>query len=194
MDPQTLSRERALRAIDQFHARPAMGRDDHAGAGPPITGAGPPIIVRAMLAAPRVLVVEDDAVINQALGDLLRDEAYDATCVTTLEQARARLGTSAPACMVLDLNLPDGTGEELLCELTEHGAAPPCVLLSAATDAARVAARFGIALVRKPFELETLLVEIAKAIRRTIAPRDRSAMRTLASAAEVALVPRQPSA
>ena len=119
-----------------------------------------------------ILIVEDDTDINDIVCELLREESYETTGATSLRAARSHLKGDAPACVVLDLNLPDGTGEDLLREMTKAGARSPCVLMSAAPDARRVAARFGVALVQKPFEIQTLLVAVAAAIERAIVPRD----------------------
>lgn len=119
-----------------------------------------------------VLVVEDDVVINDCLCECLHEDAYSSSSATTLYGARSQLLVSKPVCMLLDLNLPDGTGETLLSELTVTGLGPPCVLVSAAREAPRVAARFGIPLVRKPFCLDKLLAVVATAIEQASFPFD----------------------
>lgn len=120
---------------------------------------------------PAVLVIEDDDVIRAALCELLSDD-YASAGVSTLEAALARIASDPPACLVLDLNLPDGSGERLLAQLTSTSRALPTVLVSAAQAASRVAGRFGIALVAKPIDFDRLLAAVALAIERDIVPRD----------------------
>jgi signal transduction histidine kinase/CheY-like chemotaxis protein len=58
----------------------------------------------------RVLVVEDDKAIEEAIGELLADEGYDVTCVQTATAARAVLCGRDFDLVMLDLELPDGSG------------------------------------------------------------------------------------
>ena len=120
----------------------------------------------------RVLVIEDDEVIKDSLGALLREEGYEPTCVSTLAAAKSFLDECEPACALIDLHLPDGLAERLLTELTRRGGAPPSILLSASPAAKRVAGRFGIPLVAKPFDLDILLGAIRTVIERDHRPLD----------------------
>ena len=60
----------------------------------------------------RVLIVEDDAVLADALTTTLRREGYIADSVATAEQADAALATTEIDLVVLDVGLPgmDGCG------------------------------------------------------------------------------------
>ncbi len=120
---------------------------------------------------PRVLVIEDDQVLSETLCDLLSDD-YDALCVLTLAAGIAALSDVGLACILLDFNLPDGTGEHLLIRLTTEGRTVPVVLVSAAQAAPAVARRFGIELVAKPFDFDALLSAVATAISSSIIPMD----------------------
>ncbi len=122
----------------------------------------------------RVLVVEDDVVIRETLCELLSD-TYRALGVGTLEAAQGEIVRDAPACIVLDLNLPDGSGERLLALLLSRGHSIPTVLVSAALAASRVAGRFGIALIPKPIDFDHLLAAVALAIEMPVIPRDGGA-------------------
>ena len=112
----------------------------------------------------RVLVIEDEEDIGEALQQLLAEEGYETTCAMTLAEGFAAVVAFEPACIILDLNLPDGCSETLLASLAREDRALPTILLSAAFDAQRVASRFGIPHIRKPFEFEALAAAIATAI------------------------------
>ncbi len=105
----------------------------------------------------RVLLVEDDAPIREAVEEVLRDEGWIVVGVASLADARAALAAGAFDVLLLDLMLEDGAGEDLLRELQEKKTALPTVLMSASTRAPKTAETFRVELLRKPFEIETLL-------------------------------------
>lgn len=81
----------------------------------------------------RVLVVEDTEAIADLIQRALAPERFDVEIVGDLAAARARLAADPPDVMVLDVELPDGSGLQLLRELGEQGdrSSPPIVILSA---------------------------------------------------------------
>lgn len=113
-----------------------------------------------------VLVVEDDAAIGHMLVTLLGAEGYRPVLVAdgalALEAARAE----RPAVITLDLNLPNVDGLELLDRLDDSPeGAVPVVVVSAYTK--RLTGRHrerAAAVIEKPFEVDTLLRSIARAI------------------------------
>jgi CheY-like chemotaxis protein len=65
-----------------------------------------------------VLVVEDDGTVASAIDLLLHHYGYALHIAPTLAEARRLLSTgAAPHVVVLDLNLPDGSGLDLLEQL-----------------------------------------------------------------------------
>jgi two-component system response regulator AtoC len=60
------------------------------------------------------LLVDDDPMFRDSLGLLMAREGYDVRGVGSLVEARARLAESYPDVILVDLNLPDGDGTELL--------------------------------------------------------------------------------
>ena len=68
----------------------------------------------------RVLVVEDDDVQRDATSRLLAGDDVETVAVPTAKAALEHLRSSTFDCMVLDLTLPDGSGIELLEEMSAH--------------------------------------------------------------------------
>ena len=121
--------------------------------------------------AKRVLVVEDDVTINETLCAILEVEGFVPTCVTNLTQARLALAAEMPSVILLDLMLNDDeSGETLLEELADREGAPAVVVLSASPHAGRVATRYGVDLVAKPFDVDDLLEALERSIRARRAP------------------------
>jgi len=71
----------------------------------------------------RVLVVEDDPAARERFADAI-DRAPDLAlmgAVGSLGEARAALAAAAPDILLTDLGLPDGTGVELISDLSAKG-------------------------------------------------------------------------
>ena len=79
----------------------------------------------ASIASPRVLIVEDHLLTRRFLADNLAADGYEPLEAATLAQARRLLHGGEIAVAVLDLQLPDGDGLELLAELRGRGGADP---------------------------------------------------------------------
>ena len=68
----------------------------------------------------RVLIVEDDARQRQSIRDLLGQADVQITEAETAQQALQALSTTTFDCVVLDFNLPDATGYELLEKMAQQ--------------------------------------------------------------------------
>ena len=81
---------------------------------------------------PGVLVVEDDRAISRVLGIMLRRDGHQVTTASTLAEARRALALSRPSVILLDVKLPDGSGFDLLDDLSGDARleAIPVVVLS----------------------------------------------------------------
>ena len=129
-----------------------------------------------MIAAPlnlgTLLVVEDDEGIREAVAEILALSGYQVSTASDLTEARRRIAIEMPAILVLDLMLGTESGESLLEELADRADAAHTFLMSASPAAEGVAARFGVPLVRKPFDLDafTALLADVRARRRPSSP------------------------
>ncbi len=75
-----------------------------------------------------ILVVESEIELNQWLVETLQEAGYESSGVTLLSEARKYLGIYQPSLILLDAQLSDGKGTELLAEVNHL---PPVVLLLA---------------------------------------------------------------
>jgi DNA-binding response OmpR family regulator len=107
-----------------------------------------------------VLLVEDEAVLREALADALRRHGIETVEAGSAEDASERFARGLrPGLVFLDLNLPGGSGWDLLrAELAPSADRPPVVILTALTvDPARLR-RFEVdGYLPKPFALATFL-------------------------------------
>jgi two-component system response regulator FixJ len=119
----------------------------------------------------KVLVVEDDDSMREAIESLLHVAAVDSIMYESAERLLDDgVSGDVAACVVSDLRLPGMSGLELLGQLRVRGATAPMILITAHDSPAlrAEAARKGVAAyLAKPFLGSELLI----AIRDAMAPR-----------------------
>ncbi len=78
----------------------------------------------------RVLVVEDDALQRESIAHLISDDDVEITAVELGARALELLSTTVYDCMIIDLKLPDMTGNELLRRMSgdEICSFPPVIV------------------------------------------------------------------
>ncbi len=79
----------------------------------------------------QLLIVEDDMDLNRGLCRALKTDTRHVSSCETLGQAREQLLCQVPDLVLLDLNLPDGNGLNLLQEIRGQHPRLPVILLTA---------------------------------------------------------------
>lgn len=118
----------------------------------------------------RVLVVEDDAAINDVVATRLARDGHAVTQAFSGSEARLLLSEKSAAfdVVVCDLMLPGVTGEELVGLIRERDAATPIVVISARTAPADKIALLGLGAddyLTKPFDLDELAARVEVQLR-----------------------------
>ena len=116
--------------------------------------------------APIVFIVDDDSRVREALCGLLDSLGMRAAAFASATEFLSFEKPDAPACLVLDLQLPDISGLELQEELGS-GLAPPIVFITAHGDirsSVRAMKAGAVEFLSKPFGEEELLRAIEAAI------------------------------
>ena len=106
----------------------------------------------------RVLVVEDHAVTHVTMRQILSAARHNVEAVGSLAEARRKLAFAQ--CLILDLELPDGLGTDLLRELRQKGLPVRVAVVTGTSDKgllADVRALRPDALFIKPFRPADLL-------------------------------------
>lgn len=112
---------------------------------------------------PRAVVFEDDAAVARLLTLLLVGEGYEVVTASSEDSVLALAYADSPTVVLIDLELPDARGEDLLDKLSSMPFPPDALIVSAASRAALVAARYSVPLLSKPFRLKELTETIARA-------------------------------
>ena len=117
----------------------------------------------------RILVIEDDTTLGQAVRDQVVAEGHSADWVSRLEDADAARRTGVFDLVLLDLMLPDGRGLDFLAALRAAGDVTPVIVLTARDQISdRIAALDTGAddYLVKPFDLAELSARIRAVGRR----------------------------
>jgi FixJ family two-component response regulator len=120
-----------------------------------------------MDAGRRVLVVEDDDSMRQAIERLLNAADFETAVYASAEELLASGPSEGDACVVSDLTLPGMSGLELLNELHERGWSRPLILITAHDSAGvrKDAEHHGVAAyLAKPFLGSELVTAVHAAI------------------------------
>ena len=113
-----------------------------------------------------VIVVDDDPDMLRGLHRLLRQYGFKVALFDSIESFQNRADLDAAFCIVLDVNLGDGSGIELSKRLTEQGASLPIIFITGNdSDATRSAALQSgcAAYLTKPFPAQSLIEPIRTA-------------------------------
>ena len=78
-----------------------------------------------------ILLVEDDASLRRSLRDFLKDHGYQPHTAGTMREAWETLRAIGPAVCLLDLNLPDGSGLDLLRRIVDEGLPVRVIVMTA---------------------------------------------------------------
>jgi len=105
----------------------------------------------------RVLLIEDDLSVGRGLNDLLRSEGYEATWVRVAGEACSAARRTRPHVAIIDLNLPDGNGADLIPLLRAEHSDLPIVISTGHVELNLSKEKNRICALMKPYELTDLL-------------------------------------
>ncbi len=121
----------------------------------------------------KILLVEDDGALGQGICLALNNESAAVTHCKDLCQGRQDLQAADFDLLILDVNLPDGSGLELLREVRQTGGLPIILLTANDLEADIVAGLESGAddYMTKPFSLAVLRARVNAQLRRTAPTR-----------------------
>ena len=117
--------------------------------------------------APVIAVIDDDASVRRALQRLLQSAGFTVETFATAREFLEADSWAQTGCLVLDVHLPGMSGYQLQEHLAASGVVIPIVFITAYDDAStreRVERSGAVGYLRKPFDQETLIEAIRRAI------------------------------
>ena len=116
---------------------------------------------------PVVYVIDDDPSVRDGLDSLLRSVGYDTRCFASPRDFLLHPRSEAPACIVLDVRMPDASGLDFQDELTRAGYLIPIIFLTGHGDvpmSVRAMKAGAVEFLLKPFREQDLLDAIRQAL------------------------------
>jgi len=116
---------------------------------------------------PRVLIVDDDSLLCDALAVAVRQMGFEADTAGTLQEGLKKARTGDFDVVVLDVRMPDGSGLDSLPRFQECPSGPEVIILTGLgdPDGAELAIRCGAwSYIAKPPTLSTIRLPIQRAV------------------------------
>jgi two-component system copper resistance phosphate regulon response regulator CusR len=106
----------------------------------------------------KALLVDDEKDICLLLSGILEREGIETTCALNLEEAQNKLSFEEFQVAFIDLNLPDGTGSQLIPLIKRTNSDAKVVIISAYDFGLNKESQEGIDfLIKKPFSRSNIL-------------------------------------
>ena len=134
-------------------------------------------------AGPMVFIVDDDQSVRRGLVSLLNSVGLNAMAFASAQEFLQHKRPDAPACLVLDVRLPDLSGLDLQRRLGQSDEAIPIIFITGHGDipmTVRAIKAGAVEFLTKPFKDQDLLDAIHQALK-----ADRAAREQRAKAAEL---------
>lgn len=118
-------------------------------------------------AAPRILVIDDEAQIRRFLDIGLRAEGYEVLLAANAAEGLALAAMQSPDLVILDIGLPDREGHDVLAELRQWSQVPVLMLSVRDAESEKVRALDHGAndYVTKPFGIQELMARLRALLR-----------------------------
>jgi DNA-binding NtrC family response regulator len=117
-----------------------------------------------------ILIVDDEAKIRQLLAKALAEEGHDVVAIDSARGARQILGERIFDVLLVDNQMPDVTGLDLIRDITgtmPEGERPQILMMTAhaTVESALAAMKLGaLDYLQKPFEIDELVVVVERAV------------------------------
>ena len=122
------------------------------------------------MGSPLILVVDDEPSVRDLIADALNLAGYSSICAAHGLEAVTKLRENQIDLMILDINMPNMDGYEVLQRMREQGSRTPVIVLTARLDREDTKRAFELGaddFVRKPFGIEELTLRVNAILKRS---------------------------
>ena len=128
----------------------------------------------------QILILEDDIELNRGLCTAFKNDGKTVVSVSNIKAAKEQLSIIKPALVLMDINLPDGSGLDLLTEIKNSDPDLPVVMLTANDtddDIVRGLELGADDYITKPFSLSVLRARVNSRLRKTAKDNDNDVVK-----------------
>ena len=122
------------------------------------------------MGSPLILVVDDEPSVRDLIADALNLAGYSSISAAHGLEAVTKLRENQIDLMILDINMPNMDGYEVLQRMREQGSRTPVIVLTARLDREDTKRAFELGaddFVRKPFGIEELTLRVNAILKRS---------------------------
>lgn len=119
----------------------------------------------------KILYLEDDINLSDTISEYLQEQGFELTCTFDSDETLCRLYEEQFDLLILDVNLPDMSGFELLKELKKSNNTIPSIFTTSLNSIEELEIGYKIGCddyLKKPFALKELLLRINAILKKTI--------------------------
>jgi FixJ family two-component response regulator len=116
---------------------------------------------------PVISVVDDDELVRDGIGDLVRSLGYSANAYASAEECLESDDFWGSSCVIADIQMPGKSGADLQTELIAKGSIIPIIFMTAFIDEKmrrRVLDAGAVGYLQKPFDDNSLVECLEKAL------------------------------
>ncbi len=115
----------------------------------------------------KILIIDDDKLLSNTLSRFIRRMEHDVTSALTLEDGLKEVSTGVFDVVFLDVNLPDGSGLDVIPVIRKDPPSPEIIIITGEgdPDGAELAIKSGAwAYIEKPLSMENVELHLARAL------------------------------
>lgn len=117
----------------------------------------------------KILLIEDDLTYSKIIKNFLEKNGYEVTSNTKVSEGLQSLEKTRPDLVITDYRLPDGTGMEVLDQVTQHSPNTPVILITNYSDirtAVKSMKMGAFEYITKPINPDELLLTVKQALKK----------------------------
>jgi DNA-binding response OmpR family regulator len=128
----------------------------------------------------KILLLEDDANLNETVAEFLEDEGYEVESTYDGYEAEEKLYESKFDLLLLDVNTPGINGFEVLKDARKNGVVAPAIFITSLNSVEDLEKGFESGCddyIRKPFVLKELMIRVETLLKRSFYHEDKQYIR-----------------
>jgi two-component system response regulator AtoC len=129
----------------------------------------------------QVLLIDDDPEFSQFTKTLLTEKGMQVITASSKSEGQAAYDTYSPACVILDIFLPDGSGVDLIRPMRAANSTVPIIIVSgqgSVDEVVRAMKEGASDYIKKPFHGEELFLKVQMVLENTQAKWELEELRT----------------